>query len=269
MTQSKESTAVEPRLCPICYKPSIFIDRIHEVKDDVTGDWYHCNCGVVFQKDKPAHNCYDKVYKASYELAKESKIRGQHAAKTFAPLIEEATFGRMLLDVGFNTHYVMDFFRERGWIAWGIDDNKDLVGEGKIYKGNFETHDFSPNIDKEKLKSLTGKEEIRRTFDLIWMSHVLEHFDNPILALQKAYDLLSPTGIIYIAVPDIDFIKDKTGVSQFPHWKANEHYIMWSERALVRELERIGFKVFMHRRNISSRFTSWYDVQILAQKEYF
>jgi hypothetical protein len=44
---------------------------------------------------------------------------------------------------------------------------------------------------------------------------------------------------------------------------------MWNESALVRELERLGFKVIMKRRNFSARFASWFDLQILCQKNYF
>jgi SAM-dependent methyltransferase len=267
VSTKKESELVQPKNCPICGVPTHYIYRIHETKNDVLADWYRCQCGVVFQKEQPKHECYDTTYRVAYELAKESDIRGQYAAKIYTPIIEEATYGRMMLDVGFNTTYNLQFFEKRGWLVWGIDVNKDLEGKGNIYHGDFETYDFSPNIDKEKLKELEIK-EVNRTFDLIWMSHVLEHFRDPIKALKKAYNLLSPTGIIYVAVPDIDFI-NKTGTAGFPHWKSREHYIMWTERALVRELENVGFNVILKHRNFSSRFSSWYDVQILAQKRYF
>ncbi len=270
MNESKKSTKkiVTPKQCPICGVTTTFVNRVTEDRHGTTADWYECQCGVAFQSELPSHNCYNKVYIDRYALAKEADLRSIHAARTYAPIIEELTYGRMLLDVGFNTTHNMDFFERRGWLVWGIEVNKDIKGHKNIYKGNFETYDFSPNIDKEKLKELTGKESIKRTFDLIWMSHVLEHFSDPIRALRKAYNLLSETGVIYIATPDIDFIY-KTGIAGFPHWKKNEHYIMWSERALVRELERIGFNIIMKRRNFSSRFPSWYDVHVIAQKRFF
>jgi hypothetical protein len=48
-----------------------------------------------------------------------------------------------------------------------------------------------------------------------------------------------------------------------------EHNIMWTESALKRELERLGFKIIMSRRNYASRFMKWYDLQVIAQKNYF
>lgn len=199
---------------------------------------------------------------------KESKVRITHAAHTYVNLIEELTYGRMMLDVGFLAPNTMEFFKNRGWLTWGIDVNEIIEGGGSIYKGDFLEYDFSPKIDKEKLKEITGETEVKRTFDLIWMSHVLEHFNDPLRAINKAYNLLSDTGILYIAVPDIEFIY-KTGVAGWSHFKKREHYIMWSERALRRELERLGFKVIMMRRNFSSRFSSWYDIHCICQRNYF
>ena len=272
MTKSKKSTkkeTIKPKLCPICNRPTLYVDRIHETAYDIIGDWYKCSCGVVFQSELPTHDVYNEFYIKNFSNAKESKIRGEHAARIYAPIIEETSYGRMLLDVGYNTGYTMDYFKDRGWLVWGIEINDSITGKGNIYKGNFETYDFSPNIDKTKLKEITGaKHEIKRTFDLIWMSHVLEHFNDPIAALKKAYNLLSETGLLYIAVPDIDFIYEM-GTPRFPHWNKREHFIMWSERALVRELEKIGFNIIVKRRNYSSRFNQWNDCQIICQRIYF
>ena len=240
--------------------------RMTESDKNEVGDWYRCQCGIIFQSKLPDHNCYDEDYVKKSNMEKEANLRIPHPAYITAPLIEETTYGRMMLDVGFNTRHTMDYFKERGWLTWGIDCNKDLVGEGNIYKGDFETYDFSPNISDDKLKEL-GIKEVKRTFDLIWMSHVLEHFNDPIKALQKAYNLLSPTGMMYISVADIDFLT-KTGVGAYPHWSKHEHNILWSERALVRELKRIGFDIIMKRRNISKRFSKIYDCQVLVQVPY-
>ena len=266
-----KSKIVLPKHCPICNKDTNYAYRINE-SDTKYSDWRKCACGVIFQTELPKHTGYNEKYIADYVGAKDARIRGHHAARTYVNLIEELTYGRMLLDVGFNTPYVMDYFDKRGWLTWGIDLNKDTLGAGNMYKGDFMTYDFQPHIDEAialpEIKDKMKEGKIKRTFDLIWMSHVLEHFNDPIAAIKKAIGLLSETGVLFIATPDIDFIF-KTGTPYFPHWKKDEHYIMWSERALVRELERLGLNVIMKRRNFCSRFISWYDCQILAQKDYF
>ena len=45
-------------------------------------------------------------------------------------------------------------------------------------------------------------EQVTQPFDLIIMRHVLEHFLDPVEVLRRLRDVLSPDGLLYIAVPD-------------------------------------------------------------------
>jgi len=264
----KELLKVIPKVCPICKTPSVLAYGMHDPKKKQDSLWYHCQCGVAFQSEYPSHDVYDKVYTAEYIGFKEAKLRGEYAARLYAPLIEELIYSRNMLDVGFNTPYVMDYMEDRGWNVWGIDINKDTDAGGNKYKGDFLTYDFQPKPRDKAMKELVEKGKIKRTFDLIFMSHVLEHFNDPLAALRKCWNLIPDGGVLFIAVPDVDFIF-KLSPAGFPHWTKKEHYVLWNERALRREVERIGFKVIMSRRNFSSRFISWYDVHLLAQRPYF
>ena len=244
-----EEDKIFPQACPICNVETNYIYSITDGKDKSV--WYKCPCGVIFQKDKPSNDVYDEKYVAGYAGFKESEAIQIHAARIYAPLIEETTYGRKMLDVGFNLPHNMNYFKERGWIVNGLEINKTFENKENIFVGDFENY-----------------EKFTQKYDLIWMSHVFEHFLDPIKALSKCCNLLSPYGVIYIATPDIDFIY-KTGVASYPHWKAKEHFIMWTERALTRELEKLNFNIIVKRRNFCSRFSSWYDCQVLAQKQYY
>jgi SAM-dependent methyltransferase len=223
---------------------------------------------VVFQENFPKGGCYNSRYFVAIDQMKERNKRLTHSAYTYANLIEELTYGRMMLDVGYCSPKNMDFFKERGWITCGIDVNTEVGGFGRLYRGDFMTYDFGIPAETPDLKEIAGKDTFDRSFDLIWMSHVLEHFNDPKAALEKASSLLSETGCLFISVPDADFIT-KTGVGQFPHFKKDEHYVMWTEDALKKEVERLNMKVIMCRRNYSSRYSSWYDLHLIAQKRYF
>lgn len=247
--KSEKSQGIKPQPCPICNVSTNYQYRLVDDKDK-GASWYQCSCGIIFQENVPSHTGYNKQYITNYINYKYKHYAQIHEAKTYTPIIEETTYGRRMLDVGFNLQDNMNFFRERGWIANGIDVNKEVEKLGNTFIGKFEEFPF--------------KDE----YNLIWMSHVLEHFNNPLQALQKAYDLMPEDGVLYIATPDIDFIT-KTGLSGFPHWKKDEHYTLWSERALVRELERIGFNIVLKKRNFCSRYISWFDVHIICQKRYY
>lgn len=270
----KKLVKIFPKVCPVCGIAGNYVYCMEEGTSGRRGTWYRCHCGVIFQENFPKHEIYNADYidvlKGDNE-SEQRKLKEQHlhAARTYVPIIEELTYGRMVLDVGFGLPYNIDYFRERGWLAWGIDCNTETPHKKNIYKGDYLTFDFSPQIDPVKLKSITGKEKLVRTFDLIWMSHVLSNFNDPILALQKTYNLLAPDGVVYISVPDIEGLH-KRGVTAWQHWKMQETYTMWSERALRRELERLHFKVIMSRRNLADRFGNQHDdIHLIAQKDYF
>ncbi len=63
-----------------------------------------------------------------------------------------------------------------------------------------------------------GKED---SFDFVIASHVLEHTDSFLLAIQNMTNITKDMGILYIVMPDINFLHDK-------YWMANynfEHHI--------------------------------------------
>lgn len=263
----KEGVHLTPHFCPICGVDTIEAECMEDAKTHDRSIWYKCTCGVIFQDHFPTSlEVYDEKYVALLAETKEAKDRYEYMVKLYAPIIEEITYGRMMLEVGFCVPFTYQKMAERGWLTWGIDVNPALTGQGNIYKGDFIKYDFS--ISGDSIKATTGEEKIDRKFDLIWMGHVLEHFENPLAALNKAYEVLDTKGVLFISTPDIDFIS-KTTVRGWPYLIGKEHYILWSERALCRELERLGFKIILKHRNYSSRFVAHHDLHIIAQKNYF
>jgi 2-polyprenyl-3-methyl-5-hydroxy-6-metoxy-1,4-benzoquinol methylase len=262
----KHKYKITPHHCPICGVETIVANCIEDGRTGERSVWYSCQCGVIFQDQLPKHDMYNAKYIANLAEAKQAKERYEYLVRCYGHLIEEITFGRMMLEVGYAVPYLLNAFKERGWLTWAIDINPTLTGQGNIYKGDFINYDFT--ISGESIKQATGEDKIERKFDLIWMGHVLEHFADPRAALDRAFNLLDPKGVLFIATPDIDFIYKNT-VQGWPHFKGREHYIMWSERALCRELERLGFNIIMKRRNYSAKFMSWYDLHIICQKNYF
>lgn len=245
-----------PKQCPICGSLTFMIHHMEHAKE--RSDYYHCRCGVVFQpefplNDKKKHaDVYGKDYADNYlGLGQKYIDISEYPIRTFVPIIEELTYGRKMLEVGFLAHFFMKGMSKRGWLCWGIDVMKGLEKNERIINGDFEAYDFK-----------------NQKFNLIWMSHVLEHFKDPIAVLKKCHSLMPEDGVLYIATPDTDFIHTRSN-SGFTHWKKDEHYIMWNRESLTKELQKIGFEVIMSRRNYEQRFSSWDDCQIIAQKSFY
>ena len=251
MTQKQ--IVVNKRSCPVCTRATIQAKAISETGNpDDSGLWYFCSCGIIFNSEIPKREPKDEKYIKKYEEFKEYKYVAQQPGRVYAPIIEELTMGRKMLDVGFCVPNNMKFFGERGWIPFGIENNKSVKGTDRII-----------NESSEKTENL-----YKNTYDLIWMSHVLEKFKDPLSAMYKAREILQNNGVIYIATPDIDALyREPSG--KWTHWDKKENNVLWNERSLTRELERIGFKVIMSRRNYFSRFGFYNDIHIIAQKIYF
>ena len=261
--------SIEPRACPVCNISTNYVWRLKHSEDNVS-QWYRCNCGVTFQEEYPSLKVYDKKYLKELQDEHTKKLQ-RHYVHTYAPLIEETCYGRKMLDIGVGSKTIMNEMERRGWLTWGIDNNKHLCGHDNIYKGDFETYEFKPNISKSALDKELGKEavvDLKLSFNMVWCTNTFSSFKDPVGALQKIYDTLDEEGTLFLTVPDIDFITT-CGIGSFPGFKKDENYTLWSKCSIVRELEKIGYEVIMAKRNFKNSYINHYDLHILAQKKYF
>jgi predicted SAM-dependent methyltransferase len=172
----------------------------------------------------------------------EDRIKLYH--RTYLPLIEEHTYGRESLDVGFGFPEYIISMRERGWLADGID-----IVQNDYITGDFETYDFK------------GKK-----YDLIILSHAFASFEKPYEALVKVHSLLRKGGLLWMMAPDTSLCLE-LGYAEFGHWNySNKH--MTSLEGMVRELTKVGFdhKPLVSIQNQSKRFAYYNDYHLIMKK---
>ncbi len=95
--------------------------------------------------------------------------------------------------------------------------------------------DLYPEIPQETLVAnfLVGDGQTLQGFadngqDFIIANHVIEHFDNPLLALKNIFRVVKPGGIVYLAVPDKRHTPDITReLTSFEH--LHKEYLAGSE----------------------------------------
>lgn len=112
---------------------------------------------------------------------------------------------------------------------------------------------YLPSIDKiENIRFLRSFE--RDSVDLIYASHVLEHFSRWDYknVLKRWFDILKPGGTLRLGVPDFDALVEyylKTGnlrdISGLLYggqdYQENYHYWVWNFKEIERDLKEIGF----------------------------
>lgn len=138
--------------------------------------------------------------------------------------------GRELLDVGAYIGVFVEVAQQAGWRACGVEPSAWAAAEARrrgleVYEG-----------------TLQSPEVAGRSFDVITMWDVIEHFNDPAAELRHAYDRLRPGGWVVIHTMDIDSPVARLMGGRWP-WLMDMHLYFFSRRTLAAMVERQGFKV--------------------------
>ena len=158
------------------------------------------NCDLCMQNpriDKSSiDDFYNSVYRSKFDkkhisgLISRGKSRGKYI---FEYIYENNKFNKSLsvLEYGCGYGGILEYFRDKSFDIYGIEKDVKLnesLNERNIKVFNGELTEYNKNIK----------------FDLIILSHVLEHLYDPSSLINEAYKLLKPNGKLYIEVPGIN-----------------------------------------------------------------
>lgn len=148
--------------------------------------------------------------------------------------------GRKLLDVGCGNGDYLLLASEAGWSVKGVEPDPKALEVAR----------------SRNLEVMQGSiEEVVRAgelFDVITMSHVIEHVHDPVNFVRLAYQCLKPGGVLYIETPNIEGL----GARKFgKNWRGIEsprHLVLFSEFGLRKVLHGVGFKriTFFSRKDV-------------------
>lgn len=141
--------------------------------------------------------------------------------------------GGRLLDLGFGSGAYLELARDGGWAVTGADPDPVVVDAARkrgldVRQGGIEA--FSDQTE---------------SFDVVTLSHVIEHVPNPQDTLKSAYNLLKPGGTMWICTPNLA----GPGHQHFGrHWRGLEpprHLIIFNRSALINCAASLGFTEFV------------------------
>ncbi len=194
-----------------------------------------CNhCGLVYSNPRWTSEELMDAYAAVEDETYQSEREGREL--TFAKHLRHmenvvgAAAGRSLLDVGAYTGVFVETAIANGWDAWGVEPSTWAVAEA---------HNHGLNLINGTLKA---PELSNRSFDVVTMWDVIEHFDDPADELAAAYRLLKPGGWLVVHTMDIDSLVARVMGKRWP-WLMNMHLYYFSQKSLAAMLSRQGFQV--------------------------
>jgi 2-polyprenyl-3-methyl-5-hydroxy-6-metoxy-1,4-benzoquinol methylase len=150
--------------------------------------------------------------------------------------------GGTVLDVGCGNGDFLIQAQRAGWQALGVDPDPRAVASCRraglsASEGTIETVDIRPG-----------------SLDAVTFAHVFEHLHHPQRALVRAWDLLRPGGLLWLATPNIS----SAGHAQFGRdWLGLDpprHLVVFTRNALERAVVRAGFEIIARP---TASFTLW------------
>jgi len=217
--------------------------------EDVLAFYHYCqNCYSVWLSDYSDYNDDKKtVYNEEYV----TKMFSPEGIRGYRKLIERyfyllhfiaSAMGKRngkpfrFLEIGFSLPSVVSYFYKYGYDVTALDIM--IPQKMREYLG--------PLADAGRFQLVETDFEYWNTsekFDVLWMTHVLEHFEDTFKALKKINKLLKKTGVAFISSPDPENIKEMGVTGLMGHMHPNEHLFMYTLDTFSRLCARSGLKI--------------------------
>lgn len=144
-----------------------------------------------------------------------------------------------MLDVGCGEGFAMDWFRRAGWSVEGLDHSS--AGIGALHPHLVPHASFGDVFDLLADRIAEG-----RTYDLVWLTNVLEHVTDPVQLLASLRNLVAENGVLLITVPNdgSDFQEMLLETDRIPHrfWIAlPDHLAYFDDESLRRTAAATGW----------------------------
>ena len=190
------------------------------------------NCGLVYQSPRMTEEELNEFYKAEYrqvyqgdEGPSQEDLNTQQARAESLINLSQQHIGQISrhLDIGASAGVLLKNFQN------AFNNNSVGVEPGEAYREYAQSQDLKVY---NSLDELQQAEEDK--FDLISMSHVLEHISNPVEYLQNLREeVLTSDGYLLIEVPNL-YAHDSFEIA---------HLLSFSPHTLKQVFERSGFEV--------------------------
>jgi SAM-dependent methyltransferase len=99
------------------------------------------------------------------------------------------------------------------------------------------------NFDLDLEKCFFEDYNTERKFDMILAFHVLEHFNDPVTAINKMKSLLKENGYLYLKIPRLDSWPAKIISKYWTGFDLPRHRTHFTKNGLVKLLSSQGFKI--------------------------
>lgn len=224
------------RHCPLCRE-----EDSNEAFKIESFSYHRCSfCNSLYTKPHLKDGVLNSLYNdGTYQVYQDTLVKTGN--KIRKGVLEKRKFKQInnlldksnisLLDVGCGGGTFLEICKENGWQVEGVDPSPENIRNRdiKVYKGNFK------------------EVNIKKKYDVVTFWGVLEHLSDPISAIDKAFEILNPNGLMVFEVPSADcFISEyiqKYAFSPTRFIESGRHNIFFSKKLIEKISDEKGFKV--------------------------
>ena len=202
-------------------------------------------CGFVYAAETLGQRELDQHYQGdAYKIANDTELTGEPDADktrlttTCNYLVPHLSEDVRILDVGCGTGFLLELLSANGFRnCTGIDQSAAIVEYGRKCRG--------VRLEVGSIYEFKGG-----PFDLITACHILEHLSDVSTFVRRIDELLSPSGLLYLEVPnagDFERFADPVAVHDCPFIRdlfthfTPEHINFFSAASLRNFMKRFGF----------------------------
>jgi SAM-dependent methyltransferase len=195
-------------------------------------------CGLVYQDPQPVFEDLRRRYGPeyfAYELANEENFFGLMRLGLADIAFDRVTAGmpapRTFLDVGCATGMLLQWVRDRGWAAQGVDLCRESADYGERVRGV-----------RIRVGTLEEARFTDDSFAVVHCSHLIEHVYDPRAFLREVRRVLRDDGRAVISTPNIGGFQARLFGAR---WRSAivDHIVLFSRPTLRRMLAEEGFEV--------------------------
>ena len=239
-------------ICPACGDSNIRPWLTKQKDDNIYNVWNCAHCGSGFLNPRPTKEFLDQIYLKSYQ--------GHNQEISLHDIIDnEKEYPNATIDALRISGIAKKLINisEKKLKALDIGSGFGFFSQGAIKLG-FEVTAINPGkFDNEIFEKLNNFKPIENnfedmvfdngTYDLVILSQVLEHITDPYNMLIKIKKLISPDGVLAIAVPNINsFLVKILKENESSCFWIPQHVTYFSKKGLYYLLKRSGFEIMHH-----------------------
>lgn len=148
--------------------------------------------------------------------------------RRFPPFVPDGT----VLDIGCGNAVFLSHLKRHGWKVAGVDVSPRAA---EVAKSAFDIDVFVGELSEAGFAA--------GSFDVVQLSHVIEHVTDPRKLMAKVAELVKPNGRIYVETPNVDSFACRRAGDYWVPWEAPRHLYLFAPTTLGALVDGAGLRV--------------------------